>query len=318
MTRKVRALPANKSLPSWEQVVGEFILTARAQGKAETTVKDYQYYLPRFFASCPDAWPDYHKLKTGVKEYLLRYTNASPTTFNMRRKYIKAFFSWCVAEGYLTANPADGISKRKDPGKPRDVEDQAILRLLSVIDMSTYVGVRDYALILLQLDAGVRPGEALQLLPEHLNLPRLEVYIPAGIAKTRQDRTVVISPTTARALKRLLQARPGDWRDSIPLFASQDGQKMRVSSWTHRLRKYAKKAGVGRVTAYQLRHTSAIMQLRNGASAFHVQNQLGHTDLSMTKRYVNLAGPDLHREHIVCSPVANLLPDRKRVKRRLS
>lgn len=63
---------------------------------------------------------------------------------------------------------------------------------------------------------------------------------------------------------------------------------MLETSWAHRLRKYSRRL-VARVTPYTLRHTSAIMSLRNGGTAFFVQKQLGHKSLVMTKRYVHLA-----------------------------
>ena len=312
---KIRKLPATCPFSS-NEAVQEFLLLKQAEGKAERTIKDYAYYLDQFFAMYPEAWPDYHKLKQAVRKYFSKYADKSPTTYNIRRAYLKAFFSWCVNEGYLAANPVAGIPKRKDEGKPRSLDEEAIKALLEAIDTSTYTGLRDYALVLLQLDTGIRPNEALQLIPEHFNLQRLEVFIPATIAKTRQGRTVVFSPQTGKAIRKLLAVRPEGWEDTVPVFASQDGQKMLVTSWTNRLKKYAKKAGI-KVSAYQLRHTSAIMQLRNGATAFHVQRQLGHADLTMTKRYIHLMDEDLHREHSICSPVANLLPERKRAKRKI-
>ena len=127
---------------------------------------------------------------------------------------------------------------------------------------------------------------------------------------------MVISTQTAKAIKKLLLARPEEWKETVPVFANQDGQEMLVTSWTHRLKKYGQKGGVN-ISAYRLRHTSAILALRNGASAFHVQRQLGHADLTMTKRYVHLVEADLHREHATCSPVANLFPERKRAPRKI-
>lgn len=141
--------------------------------------------------------------------------------------------------------------------------------------------------------------------------------IPAINAKTRQARVVVISPQTATAIKKLLAVRPPEWDKSIPVFASQDGLPMNVSSWTHRMEWYSEKLGV-KVTPYSLRHTSALLSLRNGASAFFVQKQLGHATLTMTKRYVHLVEADLHREHLTCSPVAKLFPERQRAPRKVN
>jgi integrase/recombinase XerD len=48
---------------------------------------------------------------------------------------------------------------------------------------------------------------------------------------------------------------------------------------------------------HAFRHTWALNAIRRGASAFHVQKQLGHTDLEMTRRYCNLSVADLQGIH---------------------
>ena len=313
---KVRKLSVKISAPNWLEAVEEFLLVKRAQGRAERTINDYFYHLNKFFADFPDAWPDYHALKAAVNKHFAGLTQMSNSSYNLRREYLGAFFRWSVSEGYLVGNPLEGIPKRKDEGRPRSLDERAVKALLAGIDTSRYSGLRDYALILFQLDCGIRPGEALKLLPEHFDLRSLEVFIPGSISKTKQARTVVISAQTAKVIKKLLQVRPEEWGPDVPVFASQDGREMPVSTWSHRVNKLAQEVGI-KATPYSLRHTSAIMQLRNGASAFHVQKQLGHSDLQMTKRYVHLVKADLHREHGLCSPVANLLGERKRVKRKL-
>lgn len=309
-------LPSLPQTCSWEEALEEFTLVKQAEGRAPRTLYDYRTHVTAFFSRYAEAWPDYHQLKKKVREHFADLSSFTPVYFNLRRQYLKSFFSWCVNEGYLVANPIDGIPSRKDRGKPRSLGEEDVKKLLSAIDTSTYAGLRDYALMLFSLDTGIRPSEALQLLPEYFSLSRLEVFVPASIAKTRQARTAVYSPQTAKAIRKLLSVRPEEWEADVPVFASQDGQRMLVTSWTKRLKKYGRQGGVN-VSAYQLRHTSAILQLRNGATAFHVQKQLGHADMQMTKRYVHLVEADLHREHSFCSPVANLFPERKRVKRKV-
>lgn len=299
---------------SWEAVVEEFLLTKQAEGRSPRTLGDYRRHLLKFFSENPDCWPDYRALKVAVRRHFAQLSSRSATVYNLRREYLKAFFSWCVREDYIEANPVDGIPKRKNDGKPRHASPEEVKKLLSVLARNTYAGLRDYALILLQLDTGIRPGEALRLTPDYLNLPMLELYVPPTVAKTSQGRTVVISPQTARAIRKLLAVRPNDWDNSVPVFASENGTPMLVTSWAHRLRAYGKKAGVN-ITPYMLRHTAAIMALRNGGSPFYVQRQLGHASLTMTKRYVHFVEGDLHREHVNCSPVASILPQRSRLRK---
>ena len=304
------------SSPPWDVALEEFLLHKQAEGREKRTLDDYRYHLTKFLSAHGGAWPDYHRLKLEVRKHFAGLAERSATTYNLRREYLLAFFNWCVAEGYLPANPAQGLPKRRDEERPRHVDGEAIEKLLAVIDRNTYTGLRDYCLLLFQLDTGIRPGEALALPPGCFDLRLLQVHIPAGIAKTHQARIVVISPQVGKALKKLLAVRPKEWGEDIPLFASQDGSRMRERSWAHRLRKYADKAGV-KVTPYMLRHTAAIMSLRNGASPFYVQRQLGHTTLARTRRYAYLVEGDLHREHATASPVAGLIPHRQRARRKL-
>jgi integrase len=298
----------------WETALEEFFLQKQAEGKAPRTLKDYQNHVTAFFKAEPEAWKDYHNLKRAVLNHFASLNGKSATTYNLRREYLKAFCNWAVREGYLPTNPLDSIPKKKNEGKQRSIPENVLRKLLNLPNKTTYTGIRDYALLLLQIDCGLRPGEVLLLTPTCFNLRMLEVHVPTDVAKTRESRTVVISPQTAKALTRLLSIRPPDWTDEVPVFASQDGTQLTVNSWGHRLAKYSEKLGV-KVTPYDLRHSSAIMSLRNGASAFFVQKQLGHSNLIMTKRYIHLVEGDLHREHAKASPIGNLLPSRNRVRK---
>lgn len=312
----VKKLSPRFLVPPWEEVLEEFILFKKAEGRAPRTVEDYNYWLRAFFNTYGSAWPDYNELRKAVRMYFKSLADRSAATFNINRAYLKHFFRWCISEGYLDGNPVDGIAKRKDEGIPRNIDEETVKKLLAAVDRTTYTGLRDYALILLQLDTGIRPGEALQLTEDCFDLARLEVFIPASVAKTRQERVVVISMETARAIKKLLAVRPREWKDNVPVFASQDGKEMHERSWAGRMRYYSRKIGI-RVTPYSLRHTAAIMSLRNGGSAFFVQKQLGHKTLTMTRRYVHLVEADLHREHTICSPVASITPHVVRAKRNI-
>lgn len=298
----------------WQEAFLEFLLCKKAEGRAFRTLTDYRKHVPRFFDEFPQSWPEYEALKKAVVSHFASLRDKSPSYYNLRREYLKAFFSWCVQEGYLSGNPMDGIKKRKNDGNPRSLDEETLKRLLDLPDKSTYAGLRDYALVLLQLDTGIRPGEALKLLLVHFNLSAMEVTIPNTVAKTRTSRTVVISPQTAKAVHRLLSVRPRDWTDDVPVFASASGRPMNTETWGRRLAAYGRQLGV-RITPYMLRHSSALMFLRGGGHVFALQRQLGHTSLTMTKRYVHLADSDLHEQHAVASPVGQLIPHRTRARK---
>jgi hypothetical protein len=165
--------------------------------------------------------------------------------------------------------------------------------------------VRDGALLLLTLDTGIRPSEVLSLRPADVDLATRTLTVGAEVAKTRRTRTLPLSPTTVAALRHLLAARPGAWGADVPLFASETGG--RLFGLRERPERYGRVLGV-RGRPYDLRHSFALLYLRQGGDAFSLQRLLGHTDLSMTRRYAALVEADVRDAHEAASPLVRLLP----------
>ncbi|MCL6576865.1 tyrosine-type recombinase/integrase [Kyrpidia sp.] len=303
-------------MQTWQESLSTFILFKRAEGRSHYTVRDYRRIVGAFFRrpEAQSAWPDADRLRRAVLQHFTDIRGLAASYHNQQLRVLRSFFNWAADEGLVSGNPTKGIKQRREDQTPRHLPDDILSKLLRLPNQSAFVGVRDFALMLFQLDSGVRPGEALQLTPRDLNLASLEITIPAHVAKARVSRTVVISPQTAKAIRKLLSVRPADWDDSVPVFASASGRKLAEESWSRIMRQYGRKLGA-RVTPYMLRHSSAIMFLRSGGHVFALQRQLGHADITMTRRYIALADADLHEQHAVASPVSRLLPQRTRARK---
>jgi len=305
-----KVLRIDKRLPdTWQAALSDFLTWKQAQGAAPRTLHDYQDHIRQFFTRFPDAY-DPQLVRQRVLAYMAE--DVAPATFNLRREYLKAFFSWCVREGIFPENPLAGIPKRKDPGKVRHLPEDVLRELLRLPDRSTFSGLRDYALILLSLATGIRPGEALALLVEDVDLRGLTVMVRRAVAKTRVERVLPIPPPVADAIRELIAARHPAWGEKVPLFCSFSGQRFTVDEWEKRLKKYGARIGT-KVTPYMLRHSFAIETLRARANAFVVQHMLGHTSMAMTKRYVNLVESDIREAMAQADPLNRLLPQRQRV-----
>jgi site-specific recombinase XerD len=61
-----------------------------------------------------------------------------------------------------------------------------------------------------------------------------------------------------------------------------------------------------RVSPHTLRHTFAVMCVRNGGDSFSLREILGHSTLEMTRRYVHLARRDVAERHKKFSPMEHL------------
>jgi site-specific recombinase XerD len=89
---------------------------------------------------------------------------------------------------------------------------------------------------------------------------------------------------------------------------------MSHNAWDRRMGIYSQKLGT-KVQPYALRHSFAVMYLRQGGNAFALQKTLGHTILTMTKRYVGLTQQDLRSQHDLACPLRSLIPRKNRIGR---
>lgn len=307
---KVINFDERQSNVHWEEALQEFLFWKQAQGLSQTTLEDYKRYANMFFKRFPGSWQS-DAFRKSVLEYMA--DDIKPATYNLRLIYLRAFFQWCVNEGYLPTNPLKDFKRKKAPGRVVDIAEDTLQKLLTLPDQTNFAGLRDYALILLTLDTGIRPKEAFSLIIDNYDLKRLLVTVPMEVAKTRTERHLPILPTTAQALRKLISVRHPEWKNDVPIFCTSEGETMNRHSWNDRMKLYSNQLET-KIRPYDLRHSFALMYLRNGGHAFGLQNTLGHTDIQMTKKYVNLTGQDLRSSHTAASPLNTLIPQKKKTR----
>ncbi|GEM_PF-2671505 len=110
----------------------------------------------------------------------------------------------------------------------------------------------------------------------------------------RERKELFPSPVAVKEIKKLLFPQPLEWRDTT-FFDSFEGKELSGDSFGRRLKEYSRKIGY-KITPY-LRHSLALLYLRNGVNVFSLQRTVGHTDLNTTKRYLALTGENLKAEH---------------------
>ncbi|MBE3596219.1 MAG: tyrosine-type recombinase/integrase [Hydrogenibacillus sp.] len=224
-------MPGKKrSSPEWQQVLEEYLLYRKADGLREKTLASQREIIFILFRRYPEAW---NEPKQAVLKFLSEEVN--PATYNLRLSYLKTFFNWCIEQGLMHDNPVKGFKKRKADHRIVQLDETIISRLLELPNKRSYAGLRDYALLLLTLDTGIRPKEAFALQKDDVNLRSNEVYVRANASKTKISRTLPISPITAKAIRQLLSARHPDWKDDVPVFASADGTPLNKDTRGDRL-----------------------------------------------------------------------------------
>ncbi len=222
------------------------------------------------------------------REHLIKATNQSPATINRRLQSLRVFGRFLHEKGFTKNNPAHSlqlIANEHDETAPRVLDEDEIAQLIVAVRASARRSLmrRDYAIIELMLQAGLRVNEVALLTKEDIvptaNGMRL---IVRGTAE-HHFRQVPLNETLARALREYLQFRPAP-PNVDALFVSQQGKPLATRSIQRLVEEYANAAQLEDVSAYSLRHTCA-KKLLDENSADAVARWLGHKNVESLNKY---------------------------------
>lgn len=191
----------------------------------------------------------------------------------------------------------DAIKTKKRQVKklPKSLRQEQVEALLSAINLDTYNGVRQRAIIGSMLKAGLRVSEVENMTTPDVDLIKKQFFIQLG--KGGKDRVVPFGDELAFWLSEWDAVRP----DSEWFFCTNQGTQPQQRNIRDMLARIAKKAKVyiqdGRrkklPSPHTLRHTYATTCLDAGLSIRDVQELLGHTSIGTTEKYLHINQAEL-------------------------
>lgn len=304
-------LKENKPLPEKDRVLtlsdffdlfADFKREKKLLGLAPRTLSDYDNhfkYLEEYLFTIQRFQRERYVDSALFNEYLtylVLQKQYSPFTVNIRLRTLRAFLKWLNSNGHTAQDLSAKIKLVKVPQDTiKPLSDTQVRKLLSVIDTSIYVGLRDYTLTILFLDTGIRVGEAVQLKIQDLDNGTIKVR--GEIAKSRNYRIILISKRTGKLLVELSKISQANGEDSLFL-SSVTGEAVDKLVIIKNFEKYGKKAAIEtRCTPHVFRHTFARNAVKKGIDIFTLQRILGHADISTTRKYIQLDTNDLIESH---------------------
>ncbi|EOU1756426.1 tyrosine-type recombinase/integrase [Clostridium perfringens] len=221
---------------------------------------------------------------------------------------IKMFFKWCVDNKYLKQNPTNKIKRIKFSRNPKqEVTIDEFNKLLQSLDLTLFSEYRDYVLIQLLLDTGMRVGECLELKEEDLDIKNKTIFISAEIAKGRKDRYVFFSNIMQRTLEKWLIYKDR-YVGSEYLFVTNRGGQYQIHSFEKHMRNYLKRAKIDKkITPHTLRNNFAKRFLMSGGDIYTLSKLLGHSSARVTEQaYLDLTTSDIRKNYLKFSPLENM------------
>ena len=294
---------------TFEEAAAAFLRFKQANQISKRTMDDYIKTFKKFAAVSSNTM-EFETLSSDLLVFFSQIPDTSPAVFNRPFSNLNALFNWCVKQDMLQKNPlaALDLHKKKDEGNITAASIDDIKAVLKACNRSSFTGLRNYTIILLMLDTGIRTAELTRLVNSDYDAAAKTITITKDKAKTRKQRICYLSDNTAAALNRYLRHKPSD----IPLiFPSRDANQLETNEIGREFRNLCKKANV-KITPYQLRHSFATYFIENGGNVFILQNLMGHSDIRMTMRYTDISEKQKREAHTIYSP-SNLLAAKTRL-----
>ena len=215
----------------------------------------------------------------------------SATSRARKLSAIKSFYKYLtVRTKQLLDNPVADLEYpklRKSLPKYLTLEQtSALLKSVSGVNEK-----RDYAILMLFLNCGIRRSELVGLNISDVYEDRIRV-----IGKGNKERFVYFGSACRKAIDTyLIERNKKVLTDNRALFGSRDGNRISVTAVHRLVKKHLLAAGLDstQFSAHKLRHTAATMMLSGGVDVKTVQEVLGHENLNTTQIYTHIENTEL-------------------------
>lgn len=229
-----------------------------------------------------------------ILQYLvtLKARNYAEATVARKVAAIKSFFQYMQAEGVIRRNPAESLeSPRVGRQLPKPLSVTEVDELLEQpLKRHSPEARRDRAMLELLYATGLRVTELVSLDMDDVNMSGPYVRC---MGKGSKERTIPIHEQAASAVIDYLndgRAALVKARKETALFVNRRGERLTRQGFWLILKHYAKEAKIATpVTPHTLRHSFATHMLRGGMNLRHVQELLGHANISTTQVYTQIA-----------------------------
>lgn len=292
------------------EAIDEFMLMAKVDGRSESTKDLYKYTFKKFKNDVNEDTSIGDISTKDIRLFLesLIDGDLAKTTVSIHYRNLHAFFNWLLKERFLPENPVAPIEKPKTPNTyPKHLSEEDVRALLDAEKKrNTWAAKRNYTMLLLFVDTGIRRNELRNAKIDDLDLQDHSLKVHGKGAK---DRTIFYGTKTARYLHKWLRIRKklDDIFDDT-IFIDQNGKRIEERHIGRIITRIQRRAGLEdkQISPHVLRHTAATLAVQNGLDPFSLKQQFGWENLETAQRYVHMAGDKVGEAYRESSPLSNI------------
>ncbi|QKE10835.1 site-specific integrase (plasmid) [Bacillus cereus] len=222
--------------------------------------------------------------------------NVSNQTKLTRLKCLKAFLSRCFDNRWIEMKFWKKINIKVDQKVKEGATEHEVNVLLSLLDLGSFIHLRDTVAVLLMFKTGIRINTVVQLEERHIDFRNNVLNLEGSIMKKHQQIKLPFDDLLKKLLEVLIQhnavIRREYGKNNSLLFITKYCDVISTSP-THnniqkRLNKYARIYGLKNINPHALRRGFAKSLLEKDANIAVISKALGHSDISVTTKYLHL------------------------------
>lgn len=296
---------SKKSNLSIQEAFDLFIRKCKIKNLTDLSISSYEKKMVHFYEFIDKSEPITAVTKDTVDDYILwlrENTEANDITINSYLRSVRAFLYFCMEDRYI---PTFKIQLIKAEKKIKETyTDDELMRLLEKpdVDNCSFSCYKTWVFENYLLGTGNRISTALDLHIGDINFQSGVIILRK--TKNRKQQIIPLSATLAEILQEYFQIRGGEADDYV--FCNEYGEQASCRTYQQLVRRYNRKRGVEKTSCHTFRHTFAKNWILNSGDMFRLQKILGHSDLTVTKEYVNMFGQDLQMDFEKFNPLDNL------------
>ena len=255
-----------------------------------------------------------------VYEFLYYTLNARSNQWSARARKLsslKGFYKFLTVNKRYTENDPtkniDGPQKKKTLPKYLTLEESEDLLQAVRDDMDSKTRDRDYCILTLFLNCGMRLSELVGINLSDIDREMESVRV---VGKGSKERMIYLNDACRYALKSYLPVRAADEvqiKDKDALFLSSRHSRISNKTVQWVVYKYLKLAGLEnkKFSTHKLRHTAATLMYQSGNVDVRVlKDILGHEQLNTTQIYTHVSDANM-KKAVAANPLASYKPRRE-------
>lgn len=246
--------------------------------------------------------------------YLAIELKSKPSTRARKVSTIRIFFNYLSKKaGLIENNPAQNLETPK-LGKrmPKYLtldESKKLLDITLAAEEDNENNIRDYAIITLFLNCGIRLSELVSINIKDITFSECKLNV---IGKGNKERTIYLNKACMNAITNYIDnARPKEgikYDSKDALFLSKRRERISNRTVQYIVKKELQQAGLDtkKYSVHKLRHTAATLMYQYGNIDIRaLQELLGHKSISTTEIYTHVDNSQV-RNAVESNPLANI------------